>query len=259
MGCHHPSSFLNTCVNELTTDPTPVKFIDHSVAEPTDSKHCDRQSHCSVDKMATTLASSKSLQDTHEHDSHEIQDIQETKSDSSSIHSSELCDQKINYREHAERIFYIINDMRYKPQKYLNKLNKFAKKYNKNTKTIELIDTEHFTIHVKADIDPQKIIEYLEKAPSIGPILWSEKDFIKIYEDNEIDNMNIVEDDVLFTIPKGIRMESDFILQSAEYTLFMILLQNKNNIQKIFSENVTEGIVICFKLKNKTMIYLLEN
>jgi hypothetical protein len=263
MGCHHPSSCLNTRVNEEIVTERGAVRID-SVPGEYHKADC-LSSHYPDFPVAKTLASSKTLYpEDLTHVTHVTHDYHETKSQNSSQSSGALvCHDEnhpgINYREHAEKIFEIINDMRSKPQKYLNKLNRLARKYDRETKTVELLDEEHSTLFVKSDVDPQKIIEYLEKAPSVGPILWSEKDFIKIYDENEFIKHNPVDDEILFTIPKGIRMESDFILHSAEYTLFMILLQKKENIRKIFSENVTEGIVICFKLKNKTMIYLLEN
>lgn len=270
MGCHIPSTCLNSkadeiiipntyCDKNMATNPQETIFIEKPqvISE-------DKISHVSIDKNINkaTINSNGHIyfNEDHTNYSHNNHD---SKSISSSIQSSSEkshCSENFNYREHAESMFHVINDMRFKPQKYLNKLNKFVKKYNKTTKTFDLLDSDHLTITMKSDIDPQYVIEFLEKTPSIGPILWSERDFIRIYEENELNKFNSPSDDeIVFTKPKCVKIESDFILHSPEYNLFMIILQDFNNIKKVFSENIEEGVVICFKVTKKTMIYLVEN
>jgi hypothetical protein len=253
MGCYHPSC-LNSRVNEFTlkTEPSPSGIIDSSPRE-IETLQCDHFDKLSELSKKAALASCNIHEDI-THDTHYQDSKSNASSGNSHLSDNSLCMEKFNYREHAEKFFFIINDMRNKPQKYLNKLTRFVKKYNPGKNSISLVDSEHHTVSLKTKVDPCKIIEYLEKAPSMGPILWSEKDFIATYEEVEFNK----EEDIMFTVPRGVRIEADFILHSAEYSLFMILLQEKNNIQKLFSENLTEGIAICLN-KKKTLIYLKEN
>ena len=165
-------------------------------------------------------------------------------------HQENLSDQSINsilikdidnfdYNIHSENILESINDIRNKPQKYLNKFKKFLK-FKKNS-ILHLIDINNNQLDLFALVDPNYIISYLEKCPSLSPILWSESDFIQIYTQHITNDYIIMKIGIIFKNPID--------------TIFTLFLSDQEGLNKIFSNKYNLGVVYCDKKQNMTIIY----
>jgi hypothetical protein len=253
MGCQHPVNCLNNRVNEIVLFSGPEKKFVDSLPGSTKQdilSSCDQTSIDVSAKNAITMASLNGKDEDYTHSTfYRVSSYSSLQSHS--VH--QINEDSFDYKTHAIELFNIIHDLRSKPQKYLNKMNKFFKKYNPHTNSLNLIDSEQIMLKMKSKADPKKVIEYLEKASSMSGIIRSDEDSVNVYEEEK----NLPDEEVMFTISNGVKIESEFILTSAEDTLFMIFLQDKNNIKKLFENNSdnNEGITISFRMKTKTMVY----
>lgn len=172
--------------------------------------------------------------------------IKEEASETSSFANGYISDNEAivsDYLYLAQRIFDVINDLRENPQKYLNRLSKFLKHYNKENRTLELMDDMGVKVAIQTYVDPEEVLNFLEKASSIPPMLWSEEIYINLFQNYQLSTSGCF------------KIETDFILKSPLYTIFTIMMLDLNYKNMIFASDIKEGAVICIKEIVKTIIY----
>jgi hypothetical protein len=206
MGCCHPDSFIkgsglytdmkipNICLKHSFTEKEPRDCLDDNVNALNLALGCD----CHLSK-STSFNS---------HDTNQFCNSSEKLSlhlECESVNDVEI---DCHFREHADAVLDIIDDMRSHPQKYLNKMKKFLKAFNYKNNSIEVREKDGKVTKIEKCVEPDYVIEFLEKVPSQSSIIKRD----------------------------GIKFKSNVIFSNPLETLFSWIISRKENIQKLFGD-----------------------